>query len=87
LYYVENRPANDPTQPGDLVLLQLSPDFTTAHIVMHFNSPDDPLSGPATADRFGHYIYVVRRNVPTVPPTDRVNWVTQVVKPGIDDSD
>ena len=87
LYYVENRAANNATQPGDIVVVQLSSDFTTGHIVMHLNSPDDPLSGPATADQFGHYIYVVRRNVPTVPPTDRVNWLTQIVKPHLEDSD
>jgi hypothetical protein len=87
LYYVENRAANNAIQPGDLVVVQLSPDFTTGHVVMHLNSPDDPLSSPATADQFGHYIYVVRRNAPTVPATPRVNWLTQIVKPHLEGSD
>lgn len=82
LYYVENRAANNAVQPGDIVVVRLStPDYATGHIVMHINSPTDPLSGPATADQFGHLIYVVRRNVPTVPVTPRLNWLTQIVKP------
>jgi len=61
LYYVENLPV-----PGvaDVAVVELAPDFSSGTVVARLNSADDPIVSPATADRFGQLIYVVRRNVP-----------------------
>ena len=58
LYVVQNMPA------GDIAVVELSPDLSTGDVITRLNSADDPLVSPATADRFGHLIYVVRRDVP-----------------------
>ncbi len=58
LYVVQNMPA------GDVAVVELTPDLSFGEVVARLNSADDPLVSPATADRFGHLIYVVRRDVP-----------------------
>ncbi len=65
LYAAENLPsAAFPGLGGDVAVIELSPDLSSGTVVARLNSSDDPLVNPATADRFGQLIYVVRRNVP-----------------------
>ena len=61
LYYVENLPVRG---VADVAVVELAPDFSSGTVVARLNSADDPIVSPATADRFGQLIYVVRRNVP-----------------------
>jgi len=61
LYYVENLPV---AGVADVAVVELAPDFSSGTVVARLNSADDPIVSPATADRFGELIYVVRRNVP-----------------------
>jgi hypothetical protein len=69
LYAAENLPsAAVPGVPGAVAEIELSPDFTTGHVVGRLNNADDPLVNPATMDRFGKLIYVVRRNAPAPAP-------------------
>ena len=78
---------------GDIVKIKLHDHETTGEIVDHLNNADDPLVNPATADLFGKYIYVIRRNFapPPAPPcttagvTPVVRWMTRVDKHGEDD--
>jgi hypothetical protein len=78
---------------GDIVKIKLHDHGTAGEIVDHLNSADDPLVNPATADLFGKYIYVIRRNSapPPAPPsttagvTPTVRWMTRVDKHGEDD--
>jgi len=58
LYVVQNMPA------GDIAVVELDPDLSFGEVIRRINSADDPLVSPATADRFGRLIYVVRRDVP-----------------------
>ena len=41
---------------------------TRATLVTRLNSAEDPLINPATIDRFGDWIYVVRRDQPAPAP-------------------
>jgi len=69
LYAAENLPsAAVPGVPGAVAEIELSPDFTTGHVVGRLNNPADPLVNPATIDRFGRFIYVVRRDAPAPAP-------------------
>jgi hypothetical protein len=69
LYAAENLPsAAVPGVPGAVAEIELSPDFTTGHVVGRLNNADDPLVNPATMDRFGKLIYVVRRDAPAPAP-------------------
>jgi sugar lactone lactonase YvrE len=58
LYYVENLPVG-----ADVAVVELAPDLSSGTVGARLNSADDPIVSPATADRFGQLIYVVRRNV------------------------
>jgi hypothetical protein len=69
LYAAENLPsAAVPGVPGAVAEIELSPDLTTGHVVGRLNNADDPLVNPATMDRFGKLIYVVRRDAPAPAP-------------------
>ena len=86
-----------PAPCGDIAVIELSDHMTSGEIVDHLNNPDDPLVNPATADIFGKYIYVIRRNGIVYPdgtcttrdaagnplPVDR--WLTRVDKHGEDE--
>jgi hypothetical protein len=94
LYAVLNLPnAAFPGMCGDIVKIKLHDHGTTGEIVDHLNNADDPLVNPATADLFGKYIYVIRRNFapPPAPPcttagvTPAVRWMTRVDKHGEED--
>ena len=71
LYVVQNM------TNGSIAVVNLSPDLSTGHVVGYLNADDAPLVNPATADRFGHLIYVVRRNNAPAGPT-RVFWLSRV---------
>jgi hypothetical protein len=78
LYVVENLPSVAfPGAQGAVAVVELSPDLTTGHVVGRLNADDEPLFNPATADRFGRWIYVVRRNNAPAGPT-RVFWLSRV---------
>ena len=69
LYAAENLPsAAVPGVPGAVAEIKLSPDFANGHVVGRLNSAADPLVNPATMDRFGGRIYVVRRDAPAPAP-------------------
>jgi hypothetical protein len=69
LYAAENLPsAAVPGVPGAVAEIELSPDLSTGHVVGRLNNADDPLVNPATIDRFGQLIYVVRRDAPAPAP-------------------
>ena len=69
LYAAENLPsAAVPGVAGAVARIKLSPDFTTGHVAGRLNNADDPLVNPATIDRFGRLIYVVRRDAPAPAP-------------------
>jgi hypothetical protein len=82
-----------PGMCGDIVKIKLHDHGTTGEIVDHLNNADDPLVNPATADLFGKYIYVIRRNFapPPAPPcttagvTPTVRWMTRIDTHGEDD--
>jgi hypothetical protein len=88
LYSVLNLPsAAFPGLCGDIVKIRLHDHGTTGEIVDHLNNPDDPLVNPATADLFGKYLYVVRRNGNpdcTTTGLTAVRWLTRVDKNGDD---
>src|SRR5262245_39339191 len=84
LYAVVNLPnAAVPGRCGEISVIKLDPEMTSGAIVDHLNSADDPLINPATADLFGNYIYVIRRNAqPGTCTTTGVNpvvrWLTRL---------
>jgi hypothetical protein len=88
LYIALNLPnAAFPGRCGDVAVVKLQHHMTTGEVVDHLNNPSDPLVNPATADLFGKYLYVIRRNaLPgtcTVPPAAQltpVRWLTRVDK-------
>jgi hypothetical protein len=90
LYSVLNLPnAAFPGLCGEVVVIKLHDHMTTGEVVEHLNSADDPLINPATADIFGKYIYVVRRNAApgtcsTAGVTPTVRWLTRLDKHGED---
>jgi outer membrane protein assembly factor BamB len=78
LYVVENLPsAAFPGLAGEVAVVELSPDLTSGEVVARLNADDEPFVNPATADRFGRWIYVVRRNDAPAGPT-RVFWLSRV---------
>jgi hypothetical protein len=81
VYYLENRAANNATQVGDIVALELvPPDYLAAHYIKRLNSPTDPLSGPTVGDQFGHFIYAMRGNVLPASQSPIRNWITRIDK-------
>jgi hypothetical protein len=66
LYVVQNLPsaAVPAAGPGVVAVVELAPDLSSGEVVARLNSTADPLVNPATADRFGRLLYVVRRDVP-----------------------
>jgi hypothetical protein len=93
LYSVLNLPnAAFPGLCGDVAVIKLHDDMTAGEVVDHLNSADDPLINPATADLFGKYLYVVRRNATpgtcsTTGVTPTVRWLTRLDKHGDDEDD
>jgi len=92
LYIVLNLPsAAFPGMCGDVAVVKLHDQMTTGEVIDHLNSPDDPLVNPATADLFGRYLYVVRRNGTfpgcTTTGLTAERWLTRLDKKGDDDED
>jgi hypothetical protein len=92
LYIVQNLPnAAFPGLCGDIPVVKLNHHLMAGEVVDHLNNPDDPLVNPATADLFGKYLYVIRRNF--TPPcttagvTPTVRWMTRVDKRSEDGDD
>jgi hypothetical protein len=80
LYVVQNLPSMAvPGVPGRVAVVELANDLSTGEVVGFLNSTDEPLVNPATADQFGKYLYVVRRNDAPPGPT-RIFWLTQLEK-------
>jgi hypothetical protein len=84
LYIATNRAANS-NPPGAIIALEMAPDFLSAEVIAHLNSPTDTLNGNATADQVGHYIYVIRSRpsaatgLPSASDPNG-NWITRVNK-------
>ena len=56
LYVVQNLPsAAVPGVPGQVAVVELSPDLSSGEVVGHLDDSHDPLINPATADKFGKY--------------------------------
>jgi hypothetical protein len=70
LYVVQNLP------DGVIGVVELAPDYSSGVLVGGLDSVTDPLVNPATADRIGNKLYVVRRAAPA--PATPVFWLTRV---------
>jgi hypothetical protein len=88
LYSVLNLPsAAVPGACGEVAVIKLNDHMTTGEVVDHLNNADDPLVNPATADLFGKYLYVIRRNGNpgcTTTGLTPARWLTRVDKHGDD---
>jgi hypothetical protein len=73
------------TRQAEVAVVKLNPDMTSGEVVGHLNSADDPLVNAATADIFGKYVYVVRRNAIGSNPV--VRYLTRLTAHGNDDGD
>jgi hypothetical protein len=80
------------TRCGEVAEVSLNHDMTQGEVVAHLNNPQDPIVNAATADIFGKYIYVIRRNgnvaadggCSTVGVTPVIRWLTRVTAHGND---
>jgi len=79
-----------PGRCGEVAVVKLHDHMTTGSVVDHLDSATDPVVNAATADLFGKYIYVIRRNAApgtctTTGVTPVIRWMTRLDKHGDDD--